>query len=184
MVPTMADYTARPVAERLDRLGRTPAEIAAAIGNALDDALGRRPARSSWSPTEIVCHLRDVEELFQVRFHTMLAMDEPKILVLGAEPAQLLPWGIGGPVGNPLDPDRWAEERQYHRQEARPALAAFARHRAEVVALLTGLSPAQWQRGGIHPARGRLALGDWVASLAAHDDNHLGQLRRAIEGRP
>jgi hypothetical protein len=28
--------------------------------------------------------------------------------------------------------------------------------------------------------RGRLVMGDWVASLVAHDDNHLAQLARAL----
>jgi hypothetical protein len=46
------------------------------------------------------------------------------------------------------------------------------------------MSPAEWQRGGIHLSRGRLTLADWVASLAGHDDNHLEQLARALDGRP
>ena len=49
--------------------------------------------------------------------------------------------------------------------------------------LLRSLSPAEWQRGGIHLSRGRLTLADWVARLAAHDDNHVAQLHRALEGR-
>jgi hypothetical protein len=53
-----------------------------------------------------------------------------------------------------------------------------------VLTLLRSLSPAEWQRGGIHPSRGRLTLRDWMASLAAHDGNHLDQLHRALEGRP
>src|SRR5262245_40711715 len=56
--------------------------------------------------------------------------------------------------------------------------------RAEVLTLLRSLSSAQWERGGIHLSLGRLTLADWVASLAGHDDNHLDQLRRALDGRP
>ena len=63
------------------------------------------------------------------------------------------------------------------------ALAAFQRRRTEVLVLLRSLSPAEWQRGGIHLSQGRLTLADWVARLAAHDDNHVTQLRRALEGR-
>jgi hypothetical protein len=61
------------------------------------------------------------------------------------------------------------------------ALRAFGRRRGEVLTLLDALSPTQWQRGGIHQARGRMSLGEWVASLAGHDDNHLDQLRRTLE---
>ena len=183
---------------RMERLRRTPDEIATAIAGKSDAALGRRPAERQWSPTEIICHLRDVEELFRIRFHTILALDEPKILTFNAEPALLAVWGIGGvsdsalgspsaaprtTVGHPLDPDRWAEERQYARSDPNQALTAFRRQRTETVALLESLTDAQWLRGGIHLRLGRLTLGDWVASLAAHDDNHLDQLTRAIDGR-
>jgi hypothetical protein len=32
------------------------------------------------------------------------------------------------------------------------------------------LSPKQWQRGGIHPMRGRMTVDDFVAVIAWHDD--------------
>ena len=168
----------------LGRLARTPALLEEAIrGRALTE-LGRRPTPRDWSPTEILCHLRDVEELFQVRFHTILGADEPRILVPGATPEQLAPWGIGGNVRHPLDPDRWAEERQYSRSDPMDALAAFRYKRKQVLALLRPLSPGQWERGGIHLGRGRLTLCEWAGSLARHDDNHLDQLRRAVDGGP
>jgi DinB family protein len=183
---------------RVDRLRRTPDEIATAIADQTDAVLGRRPAERQWSPTEIICHLRDVEELFRIRFHTILAIDEPQILTFNAEPAALAAWGIAGlsdsalgspsaaprtTVGHPLDPDRWAEERQYSRCDPGQALAAFRRQRAETLALLDSLTETQWLRGGIHLRLGRLSLADWVASVAGHDDNHLDQLERAIDGR-
>ena len=183
-MPTFEEYRGLSVEERLGRLERTPAELETAISGKSDAELARRPDAGNWSAKEIVCHLRDVEELFQTRFHTIVAIDEPRILVLGATPSGLSPWRIGGAIGHPLDPDRWAEERQYLRNDAREALAAFHRRRTEVLALLRSLSSVEWQRGGIHLSRGRLTLGDWVASLAAHDDNHLDQLRRTLEGRP
>jgi DinB superfamily len=83
----------------------------------------------------------------------------------------------------PLDAERWAEERQYLRADTGAALAAFRRRRAEVLALLGKLSAAQWNRGSIHPTHGRVTFTDWTAGIAAHDDNHLDQLRRALAGR-
>jgi DinB family protein len=183
-MPTMDEHLARPIDDRLKRLRTTTDEIRTAIEGKNDTLLARRPEPRSWSPKEIVCHLRDVEELFLVRFQTMLAMDEPAILTFSATPEALAAWGIGGDVGHPLDPDRWAEERQYLRCDTAAALRAFARRRDELLALLDGLTEPQWQRAGIHPRRGRMPLGDWVASLAGHDDNHLDQLRRALDGRP
>jgi hypothetical protein len=183
-MPTADEYQALPEATSLRRLATTPDQLGAALAGRPDSVLTRRPEPRSWAPTEIVCHLRDVEELFLVRFQTILAAADPKILAFAASPEDLAAWGIGGAVGHPLDPDRWAEERQYLRNDAGVALAAFHRRRGETLALLRGLSSAQWERGGIHPARGRLPMTAWVASLAAHDDNHLDQLLRALAGRP
>ncbi len=183
-MPTFEEYRGCSIESRLDRLRQTPGDLTLAIADKTDTELGRRPGPQDWSVKEIICHLRDVEELFQIRFHTVVAIDEPRILVLGASADDLAPWRIGGPIGHPLDPVRWAEERQYARNDTREALAAFHRRRTEVLTLLQSLSPAEWQRGGVHLSRGRLTLADWVASLAGHDDNHLDQLRRALEGRP
>ena len=35
-----------------------------------------------------------------------------------------------------------------------------------MIVLLDGLTAEQWQRRGIHQARGRMRLDEWVASLA------------------
>ena len=183
-MPTADEYSALSIEGRLNRLRRTPDELKQAISGKTDAELSRRPNVHNWGAKEIVCHLRDVEELFQIRFHTVVALDEPRILVFGATADDLAAWRIGGPIVHPLDPDRWAEERQYLRNDTREALAAFQRRRAEVLTLLQSLSAAEWQRSGIHLSQGRLTLADWVARLAGHDDNHVDQLCRALEGRP
>ena len=181
---TREDSLRRPVEDRLQRLAATPQEIARAIQDQGDVVLSRRPAPHKWSAKEVVCHLRDIEELCILRFHTMLVMDAPKVLVAGEPPQDPEAWGIGEGVPFPLDPDRWAGERQYQRNDAALALGAFRRRRQEVLTLLRRLSPAQWRRGCLHPGLGQFTFGDWTASMAAHDDKHLGQLTRAMAGSP
>lgn len=95
----------------------------------------------------------------------------------------LAEWGIGGEMPVPLDADRWADERQYLRHDAGAALDAFRRRRSEVLALLRKLTLEQWDRGSLHPSHGRVSFKDWTAGIAAHDDNHLAQLKRALDGR-
>jgi len=162
-MPTFDEYAKQPLADRLGRLERTPDEIAAAITGRPDAALSRRPDAKNWAPKEIVCHLRDTEESFVGRFESILAMDEPKFL------------GV--------NPDRWADERQYLRNDAAGALDAFRRRRGETLAYLRGLTPPQLGRGGIHATRGRMTIDDFTSMMAWHDDNHLDQLKRALEGR-
>lgn len=165
-MPTMDEYAKQPVEQRLQRISRTPDEIAAAIANRSDEVLRRRPDGKNWAANEIICHLRDVEEVYLIRAKTILVNDvEVKTF---ADPTAI---------------DRMAEQRQYHRCDAVEALRAFRWWRDESLALLRSLPPAQLQRACIHPSRGRFTIDEFVSMFAAHDDNHLDQLRRALDGR-
>jgi hypothetical protein len=150
--------------EQLARMERTAEDFAVAVKGSADGQLSRRPDEKNWSAKEVICHMRDTEESFMARFLTIMAMDEPKFL--------------------PVEPDRWAAERQYLRNDAMEALGAFRRRREESLAFLRGLAPGQWERGGIHATRGRMTIKDFVGLMAWHDDNHLDQLRRALDGKP
>jgi hypothetical protein len=164
-VASIEDYARTPRPERLARLARTAAELATAIAGRGDAELGRRPAADAWAATEVLCHLRDNEEWFRVRLDLILAVHEPPL--------------------PRTHPDRWAEERQYARQDPRAALVAFGRRRAETLALLHGLRAQDWERAGVHlDSRGRRTIDEFVTVMAWHDDNHLDQLRRALDGRP
>jgi hypothetical protein len=162
---TMEDYAKQTLAQRLARLERTPDELAAALRDQPESVLARRPDPKNWAPKEVVCHLRDTEELFESRFRQISLNDEPKLIPL-----------------DPDTPDRWAEDRQYLKNDVQGALAAFRRRRGETLATLRKLGP-DWQRAGVHPTRGRLTADDFLTLMAWHDDNHLDQLRRALEGR-
>jgi DinB superfamily len=155
----------RPPDERLARLASTPDQLASAIERRSARILARRPASEAWAPVEIICHLRDTEELFGERVTAILSMPEPVL-----------------PAAGPSD--RWALERQYRRHDAAIALAHFRRRRGESLETLVALSPSDWQRGGEHRTRGRLSIDLLVALMASHDDNHLEQLTRALEGKP
>jgi len=139
-------------------------EFASAIRGVSDAVLSRRPDEKNWAAKEIICHLRDTEELFNHRFQAMIAMDEPKFV--------------------PADVDRWAEERQYLRNHILEALSAFWKRRGETLKFLRGLKPAQWDRAAIHPTRGRETMRDWAGIIPKHDLNHLDQLKRALAGQP
>src|SRR2546422_5166769 len=133
-MPSMDEYAKAPVAVRLKRLERTPAELAGAVRGQSEAELARRP--------------------------------DPKLAF------------------DPTTPDRWAEERQYLRNDAQQAAGAFRRRRDESLALLKTLTPEQWKRAGIHATRGRVSLDDFVTLMAWHDENHLEQLERALDGKP
>jgi DinB superfamily len=136
---TREEYARLPLARRLSRMRSTADELATPLRNRDARALARRPDVKSWSPVEIVCHLRDIEELAMMRFRTMLAMNEPKVLVAGVRPPKPEEWGLVD-AEIPVDPERWAEERQYLRCDASAALAAFRRRRQESLDFLDRLT--------------------------------------------
>ena len=159
---TKEEVAKMPRAERLERLGRAGYELDQAVGDCSEAVLCRRPDEKNWAPKEIVCHLRDTEEFFMLRFQTLAVAHEPPLV--------------------PADPERWAEDRQYIRSDAAHALRAFRRRREESLAHLRGLSDAQWARAGLHPAYGRMTVEDVVNLMVWHDANHVAQLERALRG--
>jgi hypothetical protein len=160
---TMEEYAAQTVDQRLGRLTSTADELEATIRGQSASVLARRPDGKNWAGVEILCHLRDTEEAFIGRFEIILAVDDP-------------------PVAN-TNPDRWAEERQYLRNDAGEAIAAFRARRMDSLELLRKLAPAQWQRAGVHSVRGRTSIDTFLTLMAWHDDNHLDQLRHALAGK-
>jgi len=160
-MPTTTEAT---LEQQIARMDRAVDDYAAAVTGVPLAELVRRPDDKNWCALEIVCHVRDTDEVFLDRIQLVLAVDEPPFF--------------------PSDPDRWAQERQYLRSEVGEALAAFRARRMDTVRFLRGLSPAQLERGGVHATRGRMTVRDIVGIMAWHDDNHLDQLRRALAGQP
>jgi DinB family protein len=165
-MPTREEVAKQPLEQRLGRMSRTAEDLAAAIRGQSEAALVRRPDSKNWAANEVICHLRDIEEVYFVRIHAILLNDEPKIY---ADPSGAA--------------DRFAEDRQYLRNDAVQALAEFRRRREESLALLRSLTPEQRERrlsaSDPRPHHDRRDRDD--ANVAS--DNHLDQLRRALEGK-
>ena len=159
------EWAMRPLEERLTRLERTPGDLARLLRGQSAAALSRRPAPDAWSAKEVVCHLRDVEEQMREWIQLMVAEVAPMLTERGT-------------------PDQWVENRQYRDEHAGAAWDAFGRRRDDTVALVRGMSPAQLQRGGRHRAWGHVTIDALVSRIAWHDETHIDQVRRALEGKP
>ena len=150
--------------EQFSRMRRTADDLSAALRGQPEAAVATRPAENAWAVKEIVCHLRDTEEVFQNRFRAILDEDEPKF--------------------TPLNTDGLAVERQYLKDDVTKAMEAFRTRRQANLKLLADLTPEQAERGGLHPTRGRMTIKDFATLMASHDDNHLEQIKRALDGKP
>lgn len=150
-------------AELIAKLENASDQYEAAMQGASGEVLTRRPDKKNWAPVEIICHVRDVEESYLGRFKAILEVPDFKFQTAEA--------------------DRWAEERQYLRNDAFRALEAFRSRRKDTIEFVKTLKPEQLEQTGIHPRLGRKTIAELVQGLVGHDDNHLDQLKRSIAGQ-
>jgi len=151
------------MADLIARMEKAPDDYAASIEGVAPGALARRPDGKNWAPVEIICHNRDVEEIYLDRFKRVLEREDFKFQT--------------------ADPDRWADERQYLKNDAFKALSAFRARRKDTIEFLKTLKPEDLERTGVHPRLGRRTLRELIESLAGHDTNHLDQLKRSLTGK-
>jgi hypothetical protein len=163
---TIEEYAKQPFEKRLDRMGRTADELAAAICGRSDAELSRRPDPKNWAAKEVICHLRGVEDVYFARSRSMVLNDVDMKIYADSSAVE-----------------RWATNRQYLRRDGTEAVAGFRELRGEFLTFLRGLTPADREPGCIHPVRGRVTIDFFVSMLSWHDGNHLDQIVRALEGR-
>lgn len=107
---------------------------------------------------EQVCHVRDIEvEGYHVRFRRTLAETNP---VLAS-----------------IDSEAVAKERRYGAANTDEVFAAFRQARAQTLALIAGLAPAQFDRTAVFEGYGPLTLRSLVHYLCSHDQQHLAGLQ-------
>jgi hypothetical protein len=137
-------------------LATTPDEIGSLL-----DRIGTvksvvAPAPGKWSAAEIICHLADCELVFAFRLRQTLAEDAPAI--------------------QPFDQDKWAAT--YAGISATKALEVLTALREWNLLLIKSALPAAANRPVTHPERGTMTFLTIVETIAGHDLNHLGQLRK------
>ncbi len=143
----------RPV---LEVLAESPRVIALLLEKMGAGKAYEAPAPGKWSAGEIVAHLADCELVFGFRLRQTLAED--------------------GPTIQPFDQDKWA--KTYRGIEPNEALAGFTALRRWNLLMLETALPAAAERTMTHPERGTMTFQTVVETMAGHDLNHLGQLRR------
>jgi len=143
-------------------LRSTPAALATLTKRLQDNgAWQRQPQLGSWSPGEICCHLRDIEEEIYL----------PRLSITLKEVNPLLEDFHGA---------AWANERGYHRQDGAAALRGFVQARLETLALLGEIGEADWTRTALHPRHGQVTFFSLAQKIALHDQDHIRQLKAAL----
>jgi hypothetical protein len=149
----------------LTALGAGP-PVLRTLMTVIKDGAAAGGGEDGWSAVEIICHMRDAEQIAFERDQRISAEERP---VLEA-----------------YDQDELARRREYVRQDLDAAIAGFEDVRNRHVDFLKGLPPAGWARVGVHQEMGELTIQQHVAHMAAHDPLHFAQLARlsAMRARP
>jgi uncharacterized damage-inducible protein DinB len=165
MAETAEQYKARfatytegkdPVAMQRD----APQTIAKLIGGVPVAKLKQSPSTGKWSVTEILMHLAEDELTSSWRYRQMLEYDGPRLAGFNQE--------------------LWAQWSDYRSWEPDDALSMFRLLREANLKLFAQLAPEQWGRHGNHAERGRITVRELCRHMAAHDINHIEQIRRIL----
>lgn len=139
-------------------LASTPAALVALLEPLPPEIWTWSPAAGEWSPREVLAHLLHVETaVIPVRVRRMLETDDAPL----ASPA---PASASVQATSPTE-----------------MLTAWRSARAENLAFLRTLTPAQVARAGQHPRYGRISVREHITEWAYHDLEHLRQLHATIE---
>jgi hypothetical protein len=143
-------------------LRSTPAALEIISRELPSEAWPCRPGPENWCLTEIICHLRDVEqEVNLTRIKSVLQESNP-----------FLPG---------MDTDPWAKERYYIDQDGQGALITFSATRQRLLKLLEKLSPQEWEHPARHAILGPTSLLELVSIIASHDRLHIHQIHQLIQ---
>jgi hypothetical protein len=142
-------------------LRKSPVILKATLGDVSQErAQQATDGPDGWSVVEIMCHLRDYEEIFIERARLILDRDSPTL--------------------PPYNQEELAGERNYKSQNLKEAFASYLNRRQQFIGILSNLSEAQWQRRGLHPAWGDINMLEVGTNAALHDLNHTEQLVRTL----
>ena len=151
------------IAQVLALLEETPTLIAAATKGLTEAQLQRSPERGEWSANEVLAHVRACADVRGEPIRTIVAQDHPTFRAV-----------------NPLT---WIKKTDYLELEFRPSFKAFAKQRADLLALLELLPRRGWSRGATVTGAGAplertvLFYAEWVAR---HERPHVKQIERIV----
>jgi FMN phosphatase YigB (HAD superfamily) len=151
----LPDYSDRSA--MLATLRATPAVLDTLCSELAAEAWSAHAQPEEWCPTEILCHLRDVDqEVNLARIPRVLQENDPFI--------------------SGKDTDPWADERKYICQDGPQALHQFTAARLKLLDLLEAAAPEDWERTARHAILGPTTLKELVRIIAEHDRLHVRQV--------
>ncbi|MDQ3556974.1 MAG: DinB family protein [Gemmatimonadota bacterium] len=144
----------------IDALDRAPRTVEALLREIPAALLTHRPQPAKWSAHEHACHLTLVDPIFRARLERMFAEDTPLIVS--------------------YNPDADESPDALLRMDLADAMADFTRHRAQFVARVRALAPADWARRAEHTEHSHYSVFIMLRHLALHDMLHAYRIEELL----
>lgn len=130
------------------------ADLRAAVAGMTHDQLLARPIDGRMSTLEVVCHVADMEGVMADRMKRVVAYDDVPLLLVA-------------------DEDLYLKELHYHDRDPAEELAMVDAIRGQMARVIRRLTPAQFQRPGVHSKKGLVTLEQVIRGATNHIQHHL-----------
>ena len=157
------DAVTQEMRERaVEEIAGLPGALRRAVDEWDEGQLGTPYRPDGWSVRQLIHHVADSHMNSFVRMRLALTEDWPTI--------------------KPYQQDRWAELVDSAEPVA-SSLGIFEGLHERWVAMLRGLTEAEWSRGFVHPEAGRMTVEEAALLYGWHSRHHLAQIVRLKETR-
>lgn len=140
-----------------DTLRHVLAPVSQVTATTLRDA---RDGDKGWTVLEVLCHLRDFDNLFRDRAKLISTQQSP-----------MLPR---------LDHEQLAREGNYNGQDLATVSEEFTHARQQTIRFFAELPDELWPYAGLHPERGHFTMLDAALQIGTHDTIHIEQITRIL----
>lgn len=149
----------------LTELKDQPEAIAALTAGMSRARLHHAPGPGAWSVNDVLAHLRSCADMWGKYIAMIVAED--------------------GPTIRAMNPTTWIKSTNYPQLDFAPSFRAFAKQRAELLALLRHLPKAAWSRRATVTGAGRpreRTVLEYARWLANHERSHVKHIARIVSG--
>jgi uncharacterized damage-inducible protein DinB len=141
--------------------------FAATLGDvSQEQAQQLRDGPDGWTILEIVCHVRDYQEIFLERLRRMIEENSPILTPYDEAARQAL-----------------VTDHRYAQQNLRAVFQDYVQTRDRFIEQVLALDEAQLERIGIHPMTGQIDPSVTIFHIVMHDIDHAEQIAR-VRGLP
>jgi len=144
----------------LTLLENNPQRIGEFTANLDEMRLKNRPAENEWSLVELLAHIRSTCDVWGKAIQDILATHRPTFRA--------------------VNPRTWIMQTNYPVLDFKPSFQAYLHQRGELLTILRGLEPPDWQKEGVVTGAGRPLVRTvhyYAQWLAEHERSHLRQIR-------